>query len=156
MQTSKQRRLFLKTAVASSTVGLAVAAGLITPSVVLAQWNEKAFKAAKVDEAVKNLFDGTAADSDKITVKVPDVAENGAVVPVTISSTLENIENITLLVEQNASPLTASFDVQPNVEGMISIRVKVGKSSDIIGVVKADGKLFTARKAVKVTLGGCG
>jgi len=156
MQTSKHRRLFLKTAVVSSTAGVAVAAGLITPSVVLAQWNEKAFKAKKVDEAVNNLFGGIAADSDKITVKVPDVAENGAVVPVTVSSTLENIENISLLVEQNSSPLTASFDVQPNVEGMISIRVKVGKSSDIIGVVKADGKLYTARKGVKVTLGGCG
>jgi len=156
MRTSKHRRLFLKTAVASSTVGLALAAGLIAPSVVLAQWNEKAFKAKKVDEAVNNLFGGTAADSDKITVKVPDVAENGAVVPITVSSTLENIENISLLVEQNSSPLTASFDVEPNVEGMVSIRVKVGKSSDIIGVVKADGKLYTARKGVKVTLGGCG
>ena len=155
MQTSKQRRLFLKTAVASSTVGLAVAAGLITPSIVLAEWNETAFTAAKVDEAVNSLFGGAAADSDKVTVKVPDVAENGAVVPVTVSSTLDNIENISLLIEQNSRPLTASFDVQPNVEGMISIRVKVGKSSDIIGVVKADGKLFTARKAVKVTLGGC-
>ena len=156
MNHSHQRRLFLKTALTTSTIGLAVAAGLLTPAAVLAEWPAEAFTAKKVDDAVNGLFGGAAADSDKITVKVPDIAENGAVVPVTINTTLEKVENMTLLIEQSASPLTASFDVQPSVEGMVSIRVKVGKSSDVIAVVKADGKLFTARKAVKVTLGGCG
>ena len=83
------------------------------------------------------------------------MAENGAVVPITVDTTLENVENISILVSENAAPLSASFDMQPNVEGTVSIRGKVGKSGDIVAVVKSNGKLYTAKKATKVTKGGC-
>lgn len=157
MKADQQRRLFLKTAIASSTIGLAISAGLLAPAVVLAQWNENAFKADKASAALNNLYGDTAIqDSDKVTVKVPDVAENGAVVPVSISSTLENVEMISLLVAANSRPLAATFEMQPVVDSDISIRAKVGKTSDIIAVVKSNGKLYTGKKSVKVTKGGCG
>lgn len=156
MKNFQQRRLFLKTAIASSTIGIAVSAGLLTPATVLANWPESAFTAKSVDEAVKGLLGGMAEASDKVVVDVTDVAENGAIVPVEIRTDLDNVENISILVSENATPLTASFNIQPEVEKAISIRVKVGKSSDIVGVVKANGKLYTAKKGVKVTQGGCG
>ncbi len=156
MKPSNKRRLFLKSAVATSTIGVAISAGLITPSAVLASWPESAFTAKKSADAINALFGGAAAESDKVMVDVADVAENGAIVPVKIKTTLDNVENITLLVNENANPLTASFNIQPEVEKEVSIRVKVGKPSDIIGVVKADGKLFSNKKHVKVTQGGCG
>ncbi len=154
---NKQRRLFLKTAVAGSTVGVAIAAGLLTPATVLAEWNEAAFTAKKVPDAVKGLFgDGAMTDSDKIEINAPDVAENGAVVPVDIKTSLPNVSNISLMVSENASPLTASFDTTDAIKGGVSLRVKVGKSGDLIVAVKSDGKLYTAKRAVKVTMGGCG
>lgn len=157
MKQSQQRRLFLKTALTTSTVGLAITAGLLTPSVLLAEWPADAFKAKKVPEAIKNLYkEDASTESDKITIDSPDVAENGAVVPVKIETSLDNVEKIALLVSENSTPLTASFELQPTVKGMISIRAKVGKSGDLIAIVKSNGKLFTAKKAIKVTLGGCG
>ena len=156
MKHSNKRRLFLKSALATGTLGVAVSAGLLTPSAVLASWPETAFKAAKSADAINALFGGAAAESDKVIVDVADVAENGAIVPVKIQTSLDKVENMTILVNENAAPLTASFNVQPEVDNEISIRVKVGKPSDIVGVVKADGKLFTAKKHVKVTQGGCG
>ena len=156
MKLSNKRRLFLKSAVATSTIGVAISAGLLSPSAVLANWPESAFNAKKSADAINALFSNAAEDSDKVMVDVADVAENGAIVPVKVKTTLDKIENITILVNENATPLTASFNVQPEVDSEISIRVKVGKPSDIIGVVKADGKLFSNKKHVKVTQGGCG
>ena len=156
MEQSKQRRLFLKTALSAGSVGLAVTTGLLTPSVVLAEWPAKAFQSKKIGEALNNLYKSdAAADSDKISIDAPDVAENGAVVPVKIETSLDNVDRLSLLVSDTQSPLAASFDLQPAVKGMISIRTKVGKSGDLVAVVKSNGKLFTAKKAIKVTLGGC-
>ena len=156
MKPSNKRRLFLKSALATSTLGVAISAGLLTPSAVIASWPESAFTAKKSVDAIDALFGGTATESDKVIVDVADVAENGAIVPVKIKTSLENVENMSILVNENASPLTASFNIQPEVDNEVSIRVKVGKPSDIIGLVKADGKLFTSKKHVKVTQGGCG
>ncbi|MEN8133059.1 MAG: thiosulfate oxidation carrier protein SoxY, partial [Pseudomonadota bacterium] len=97
-----------------------------------------------------------AADSSDITVKAPDIAENGAVVPITVSSTLTGVTSIAILVEKNARPLTASYDLAEGTEAYISNRIKMGKTSDVVAVVKADGKLYQAKKSVKVTIGGCG
>ena len=158
MTISTRRRLFLKNSLAVGTIGLAVSAGLITPAAVLAaDWPKAAFDADKAGDALKNLFGSDQmADTDKVSIKAPDVAENGAVVPVTISTTLENVEQIALVASNNAKPLSASYDLQPGVKGFVATRIKVGKSGDLIAVVKSDGKLFSAKRAVKVTLGGCG
>ncbi len=154
---NNQRRIFLKGTLAGSAVAVAVGAGLLSPRQVLAAWPQAAFESKDVAGALKGLFneDLTAPSSD-IDIKAPDIAENGAVVPVTVSTTLSGIESISLFVEQNPNPLAATFNLAPNTLGNISTRVKMGKTSNVIAVVKAGGKMYSARKEVKVTIGGCG
>ena len=94
--------------------------------------------------------------SDKISIRAPDIAENGAVVPIQVTSDIANIESINIIAEKNAAPLTASFVLGPGAEGFVSTRIKMGKTSRVIAVVKADGKLHSIDKEVKVTIGGCG
>jgi sulfur-oxidizing protein SoxY len=153
---SIQRRTVLKGALAGSAVGVAVSAGLLTPQQVLAAWPKEAFEAKAAEDALKALnLTGGAASAD-IVVKAPDIAENGAVVPVTVESSLKGIESITLIAEKNAVPLIASFDMGAGTEGYVSTRIKMGTTQDVRAVVKAGGKVFEARKEVKVTIGGCG
>jgi len=152
-----KRRTFLKGTVASGMVGMAVSAGLLTPRVVLAAWPESSFAAKNVPDALKALLGSSdiPASSD-IKIKAPDIAENGAVVPITISTSMSGVESITVMVEKNPQPLACNFNLASNTEGFVSTRVKMGKTSDLIAVVKAGGKLHSAKKTVKVTIGGCG
>jgi sulfur-oxidizing protein SoxY len=152
-----KRRVFLKGTLASSAVAVAVGAGLLSPRQVLAAWPKSAFEAESVSDALSNMFGSDLAPaSDAIKVEAPDIAENGAVVPVTIETTLKNIESISIIAEKNQTPLVASFNMTPKTESYISTRIKMGRTSNVIAVVKADGKLYSARKEVKVTIGGCG
>ena len=152
-----KRRVFLKGTLASSAVAVAVGAGLLSPRQVLAAWPKSAFEAKGVSDAMSNLFNSDLAPaSDAIKVEAPDIAENGAVVPVTIETSLKNVESISIMAEKNQTPLVASFTMTPKTEGHISTRIKMGQTSNVIAVVKADGKLYSARKEVKVTIGGCG
>ncbi|MCP4409283.1 MAG: thiosulfate oxidation carrier protein SoxY [Gammaproteobacteria bacterium] len=152
-----KRRIFMKGGLAASAIGVAVGAGLLSPRRVLAKWPSGSFEAESVDAAMKASLGGDqAADSSDVTVKAPDIAENGAVVPVTVSSTLTGVTTIALLVEKNARPLTASYDLAEGTEAYVSNRIKMGKTSDVVAVVKAGGKLYQAKKSVKVTIGGCG
>ena len=154
--TNMKRRTFLKGSIATGAVGAAVGAGLLTPQMVLAAWPKSAFEATTVDDAVNGLFGSTSlAGSDQIKIKAPDIAENGAVVPVSVTTDLA-AESITILAEKNASPLAASFILGSGTEGYVSTRIKMGKTSSVIAVVKSDGKLLSAGKEVKVTIGGCG
>lgn len=98
----------------------------------------------------------TASESAEITLKAPDIAENGAVVPVSIKTDLESVESISIIVENNPNPLAASFELSPEAKAEVSTRIKMNKTSNVIAVVKADGKLHTTQKEVKVTIGGCG
>ena len=156
MNTDMKRRLFLKASLATGAVGMVMGAGLLTPRTVLAAWNSAAFKAENVDDALKEGMgsDATTA-SGEMKLDAPDNPENGAAVPVKITATLSGVQSIALLVEKNAKPLCCIFHPGKRMKPEISIRVKVGESADIIAVVKADGKLYSARKAVKVTIGGC-
>ena len=152
-----KRRTFLQGTIASSMVGAAVSAGLLTPRMVLAAWPESAFKAKSVDDSMNALFKSVNhSPSSDIKIKAPDIAENGAVVPITVSTSLAKVEQISVLVEKNPSPLAADFVLAANAEGFVSTRVKMGKTSDLIAIVKSGGKLFSAKKTVKVTIGGCG
>lgn len=154
---NNHRRIFIKGSLAASAVGVAVGAGLLTPRAVLAKWPESAFNAEAVDAALTGaLGSDNPADSSEITVKAPDIAENGAVVPITVSSSLAGVSSIAVLVKENARPLTANYDLAETTEAYVSNRIKMGKTSDVIAVVKADGKLYQAKKSVKVTIGGCG
>ncbi len=143
------RRLFLK--------GATAAAAMIALPRTLLAWPEKAFKATSPDDTMNALFGTTdATESSAVVLNAPDIAENGAVVPVSVSSTLDGVESISIIVEKNPSPLAASFDLGPNAVADVSTRLKMGKTSNVTAVVKADGKLYTASKEVKVTIGGCG
>lgn len=152
-----KRRTLLQAGMAAGTLAVAAGAGLLTPRDVLAAWPEQAFKAKKYPDALQALA-GSAepASSDAVKVKAPDIAENGAVVSVTVTTTLPKVENISVFVPVNTFPLSASFEMSNATEGFITARIKMAKTSDVIAVVKADGKLYTAKKSVKVTLGGCG
>ncbi|MGB5180138.1 MAG: thiosulfate oxidation carrier protein SoxY [Gammaproteobacteria bacterium] len=152
-----KRRIFLKGSLATGAVGMAVSTGLLTPRVSLAAWSKAAFEAKDVNGAVSALY-GAAdmSNSDKISIKAPDIAENGAVVPVSVTSSIDGTSSISIVADQNATPLTAEFTLGPGTEGYVSTRIKMGKTANVIAVVKAGDKLYSAQKEVKVTIGGCG
>lgn len=152
------RRILLKGAATASLVAAAVAAGLLTPARVLAAsvWPTRAFDADTVGAAMSELFQtNEAADSGAIVIRAPDIAENGAVVPITIETDMARVQSITIIAEGNPAPLSAKFDLGPNVRPYVSTRIKMGQTSNIIAVVQADGRVYSARKEVKVTVGGC-
>jgi sulfur-oxidizing protein SoxY len=152
-----ERRTFLKGSMAGSAIAVAVGAGLLTPQSVLAAWPKNAFDAKGVDNAMTALLGSKdSAASKDIKIKAPDIAENGAVVPVSITAGQSDIESISILAAANASPLCASFNLAGSAEGYVSTRIKMGKTSQVIAVVKAGGKVYSASKDVKVTIGGCG
>ena len=154
---NQSRRTFLKGSMATGAVAVAVGAGLLTPSTVLAAWPKAAFDAKGVDATMTALYGGTGTTESKdIKIKAPDIAENGAVVPVSITAGQSGIESISLLAASNPSPLTSSFNLGASAEGFVSTRIKVRKTSKVIAVVKAGGKVYSASKDVKVTIGGCG
>ncbi|MCW9013225.1 MAG: thiosulfate oxidation carrier protein SoxY [Gammaproteobacteria bacterium] len=151
-----KRRTFLKSTAAVGAVGVAVSAGLLTPRAVFAAWPKAAFEATSLDSAITAAHGGSAAASGDIKLKAPDIAENGAVVPITVTSKIAGTESISILVSNNPTPLTGTFNLGSNTEGFVSSRVKMSKTSDVVVVVKAGGKLYSAKKEVKVTIGGCG
>ena len=150
------RRTLLKTSIAASAVTVAVSAGLLAPGQVLAAYPKAAFAAKDSAAALSAALGvGEYAESSDIKIKAPDIAENGSVVPVTVSSSIAAVESISILSEANASPLIASFNLV-SAEPYISTRIKMGKTGNVVAVVKAGGKLYAAKKEVKVTIGGCG
>ncbi|MFN5883530.1 MAG: thiosulfate oxidation carrier protein SoxY [Burkholderiales bacterium] len=148
------RRTVLHTAGAGSVAAVLASLGLLAPLKALAQ--SKAFQTKTLAETLAALGATGAADSRDIVITAPDIAENGAVVPIGVKSNLPKTEMIALLVEKNPSLLAGSYEILAGAEPDVSMRVKMGQSSDVFAVVKADGKFFITRKEVKVTLGGCG
>lgn len=133
----------------------ALAATALWPLRALAGALETAFKAKNVDEVFKELG-ATPETSDQIQLTTPDIAENGAVVPVSVISNIPKTEQIMLLVEKNPNPMAAAFTLAEGTEASISTRVKVSQTCNVYAVVKADGKYYSAMRETKVTLGGCG
>ena len=154
---NQNRRILLKGTLAAGAVGAAVGTGLLTPKAVMAAWSKAAFEAKDVNAAMSGAMGSAdATASDKIKLKAPDIAENGAVVPITVTSKIDGTTQMSILVAKNNTPLTSTYDLGPTTEAYISTRVKMGKTSDVIAVVKAGGKLYSTKKEVKVTIGGCG
>ncbi len=153
---SMKRRTFLQGTMAGSVVAIATSAGLLSPRAVLAAWSEKAFEAENTPGAISALFGSDATNDGDVQIKAPDIAENGAVVPITITSGIKNIEAIAIFVDKNPRPLAANFVLGGATDGYVSTRVKMGKTSKLIAIVKAGGKLHSGSKEVKVTIGGCG
>lgn len=148
-----KRRVILK---AGGALGVLAAAGT-WPLQALAKFArpEDAFKAEALDATFAALG-GKPEKSDQIDLETPDIAENGAVVPVSVTSKLPGTEQIWLLVEKNPNPLAGGFMIPDNTEAFVQTRVKVAQTCDIYAVVKADGKLYMTANETKVTLGGCG
>lgn len=153
---NQQRRKTLKAGGSLGILGLFMAAGLIKPNDAFAAWNKTAFDAKTMDEAYAALNAGKPAQSGDIAINAPDIAENGAVVPVTIVSKLGNTQEMAILIEKNPNMVAATFSVPEGTEAEVTTRVKMGQTSNVYALVKADGKYFFAMKEIKVTLGGCG
>ncbi len=146
------RRHALKTTGAFTTL---ISLGLLTQSQAQAAVDRAGFEVKTLEDALKAIG-GTPANSDQVTVVAPDIAENGAVVPVGAASKLPKTTEIYLLVEKNPMPLSAGFTIPEGTAPEVQTRLKMGQSSNVIAVVRADGKLYSATKETKVTLGGCG
>ena len=154
---NQNRRVLLKGTFAAGATGIAISAGLLTPKTVLAAWPKAAFEAKDANAAIEaSLGSSTTTESSDVKLKAPDIAENGAVVPITVNSDIPNTEAISIVVKENGTPLAATFNLGPTTKGFVSTRIKMGKTSDVTAVVKAGGKLYSASKNVKVTIGGCG
>ena len=134
-----------------SLVGYVTAASAAAPD-----WPEEAFKQKTTDDALKALYGKPFEMSDKVTLEAPEIAENGAVVPVSVSSTLPDVSSISILVPENPFTLAATYKLPDGTAASVGCRLKMAKTSDVIALVESGGKLYGAKKEVKVTLGGCG
>jgi len=153
-QSIKSRREVLAHGLA--VAGLLAGAGML-PTQAQAAWNEGAFAAKSLADAVKALGGSAPTASGEIAITGPDIAENGAVVPVGASTSLAGAKRLLLLVEKNPNVLAAVFELSDKVEANVSTRVKMGQSSNVYAVaMMADGRVLFAQKEIKVTLGGCG
>jgi sulfur-oxidizing protein SoxY len=152
------RRLILKGAAVLALIGMAGIRFDLTPAFAAAndKYPEDAFKQKNSDDAIKALYGKTAEASDKVKLDAPEIAENGAVVPVAVSSTLPDVTSISILVAENPNALIASYRIPADTIPNVANRIKMAKTSNVIAVVEAGGKLYSASKEVKVTVGGCG
>ncbi len=150
------RRSFLRLACSTGALAVAATAGLLKTGRAWADWNKTGFESKAVAEVMKSLGATGAAESKDIVITAPDIAENGAVVPVAVTSRIPNTQQISIVAEKNPFPLAATFDVAGGGEGYVSTRLKMGQTSDVWAVVKAGGRYYVAKKEVKITVGGCG
>lgn len=155
----RHRRRVLKSGGGLSFLALLAAAGWIDPAAAAAagSWNSAAFQTHDMDSTLKALGDGRPVPSaDVAFFSTPDIAENGAVVPIGITSKVPNTESIAILIEKNPNMLAALFDLPPGTEPSLSTRVKMRETSNVYALVKAGGNYYMTSKEIKVTLGGCG
>ena len=153
---NRSRRQTLQAAGGAGVYGALVAIGLLNPASVSAQAFDAAFNAKTLADTLKALGATGATESKDIVITAPDIAENGAVVPVSVKSNLAKTTQIALLVDKNPNLLAGSYDILAGAEPDVSMRIKMGQSSDVMALVKADGKYYMTKKEIKVTLGGCG
>ncbi len=158
VEVNLERRNALKAGSGLGLMALFGAVGLLSSKAALAEWNKDAFAAKTMDEALKAMGVVTAENNAVfIQLTVPEIAENGSIVPVTVASTFSKVEQISILVEKNQiGVLSANFTFPAGTEPMVTTRVKMGQTSNVIALVKADGKFYRVAKEVKVTAGGCG
>ena len=154
---SETRRKFIKKTLALTAGFSALACGLLTPKAVSAAWSKAHFAETSLKKTLQLIYgDNKITTSKKISIRIPRIAEDGAVVPFTVQSSLEDVENIRIFVAKNPVPLVASVTLMPKAEAYFSARLKMAETSDVIAIVKAGDRYFQTRKKVKVTLGGCG
>ena len=141
----------------SAAVAALLAGAGVLPVQAQSAWNKAAFEGKSVDKVIKGLGIAKPVESQDIAFTAPDIAENGAVVPIAASSTLPGVKRIAFLVEKNPTTLAGVFDFSDMVETSVKTRIKMGQTSNVLAVaIMGDGKVLYAQKEVKVTLGGCG
>ncbi|HZQ14309.1 MAG TPA: thiosulfate oxidation carrier protein SoxY [Pseudolabrys sp.] len=152
------RRAVLKGAVAGGLAGLGLGA-FPFPAFADAdakEWPGDAFKVKSEADALKALYGKSAEASDKVSLDAPEIAENGAVVPIAVASTLPNVTGIAILVLENPNVLAAAYKIPAGTQASVANRLKMAKTTKVVAVVESGGKLYSATKEVKVTVGGCG
>ncbi|MGM0552544.1 MAG: thiosulfate oxidation carrier protein SoxY [Pseudomonadota bacterium] len=153
---STKRRVFLKGTLAAGTVGVAVGAGLLAPSKLLASWPADMMQAEGLDNAMQAALGTTDVPDGDIELSAPEIAENGAVVPVSVETGMSDVTEMAIFVELNNSPLTSHYVLASGTRPTISTRIRMGESSNVIAAVKSGGDWYKAVQEVKVTVGGCG
>lgn len=153
-----KRRRFLTNTLAISAAGIAISSGLVSPNLAVAAEEPATnpFTAKTLDEALKLINATDSKPSTDIQLKAPEIAENGAVVPLTVSSSLAGVTGISIIVANNPTPLAATFTIPEGTTAEVSTRIKMAKTSDVIALVQTKDGLFSAKQEVKVTIGGCG
>ena len=151
------RRKFVKAISAAVPLALIAGAGLFrTASAFGSVWNKAGFDAKAAADALKSLGVTSVQPSKEIVLSAPDIAENGAQVPITVTSRIANTQSISIVVDKNPFPLNSTYEFANGADSYVSTKLKMGQTSNVIALVKADGKFFSATKEVKVTIGGCG
>jgi sulfur-oxidizing protein SoxY len=152
------RRLILKGAATVALIGLGNLPFSLAPAFAAAndKYPEDAFKQKSDADAIKALYGKAAEPSDKVKLDAPEIAENGAVVPITVSSALPDVTSISILVSENPNALAASYRIPAGTLPSVASRLKMAKTTNVIAIVEAGGKLYSTTKEVKVTVGGCG
>jgi len=153
MQTIRRDLLKAGTALAALA---AFGGALLKPEAARAAWNQAAFQAKSAQDAMRALGMHDAAESKDIEIRAPDIAENGAVVPIDVTSNIPGTTSISVFIEKNPFPYTGTFDFAAGTVPYVHLRAKLGTSTPVRIVVAANGKYYTAAKEVKVTIGGCG
>lgn len=155
----QRRRAILKAGGSAGLLGLLAAAGFLPSGEALAQqqpWNAPAFSTKSIADTVKALGASAPAANKGIVISAADIAENGLLVPVEVTSNIPKTEAIAILVEKNPNTLSAVFTIPVGTDAFVSTRLKMAESSDVYVLVRADGRNYFARREIRVTLGGCG
>jgi sulfur-oxidizing protein SoxY len=150
------RRLILQGAACVALIGLGNLPFGTAHAAANDKYPEEAFKQKSEADAIKALYGKTAEPSDKIKLDAPEIAENGGVVPISVTTTLDKVTSISFFVAENPSALAASYRIPDGTIPAVANRLKMARSSNVIAIVEADGKLYSATREVKVTVGGCG
>ena len=147
------RRKFLKTSLAFGTTGII----LLELQLAQAEWLSADFAPGSFDATMKQLLKGkTIVETDKINLNIPEIAENGALVPVTVTSSIKDIQSIAIVVEQNPVPLAIQAQLMPELEPFMSARLKIASTSFVFALAETEKEFYSIKKKVKVTIGGCG
>jgi sulfur-oxidizing protein SoxY len=153
---SRRRFLALSALTGVLAVGLDTLRTVAAFAADAAGWPADAFKQKSEADAAKTLYGKSFEPSDKVKLEAPEIAENGAVVPISVSTTLPNVTSISVMVKENPYVLAASYKIPEGTMPAVSTRLKMAKTSEVVAVVESGGKLYSASKEVKVTVGGCG
>ena len=151
-----ERRDVLKVGGGAAVYSALASMGFFAANPAMASWNKDWFATKSIADTLKAMGVGYTTESSEINITSHDIAENGAVVPVGVASNLPQTQMVAVMVEKNPAMMAGFFEFTDNAVPDVSMRVKMGQSSDVYALVKADGKFYMAKKEIKVTLGGCG